>query len=144
MPTGAPPGGVPAKARPSAGPAAQRRQLDLLARLNAEHRAARIDERLEARIQSFELAYRMQAEAAEAFDISREPKHVQDLYGGGDKDYNDLIFEVSGVSGVPHVVTPEPVTIALLGSGLMGVGGAGLARRRRQQQQAQATPGPTA
>jgi hypothetical protein len=53
----------------------------------------------------------------------------EDLYGGGDKDYNDLIFEVSGVT---HMVTPEPVTIVLLGSGLVGLGGAGFARRRRR------------
>lgn len=54
----------------------------------------------------------------------------EDLYGGGDKDYNDLIFEVSGVT---HMVTPEPVTIALLGSGLVGMGGVNLLRRRRQK-----------
>ncbi|MBL8851878.1 MAG: DUF1501 domain-containing protein [Planctomycetaceae bacterium] len=59
----------------------QRRQLDLLAQLNAEHRAARIDDRLDARIQSFELAFRMQRDAAEAFDISSEPQHVQESYG---------------------------------------------------------------
>ena len=52
----------------------------------------------------------------------------EDLYGGGDRDYNDLVFEVSGVS---HMVTPEPITIALLGSGLIGLGGAGFVRRRR-------------
>src|SRR5207253_2327988 len=34
-------------------------------------------------IQSFELAYRMQAEATDAFDISREPPAVRDLYGPG-------------------------------------------------------------
>jgi uncharacterized protein (DUF1501 family) len=38
---------------------------------------------LEARIQSFELAFRMQQEAAEAFDVSREPKHVLEAYGEG-------------------------------------------------------------
>ena len=62
---------------------AQRRQLDLLAQWNAEHRAQRLDARLDTRIRSFELAFRMQAEAAEAFDLSREPKHVTDLYGSG-------------------------------------------------------------
>ena len=54
----------------------------------------------------------------------------EDLYGGGDKDYNDLIFEVSGVT---HMVTPEPFTIALVGSGLLGMGGVNLVRRRRQK-----------
>ncbi|MBX9792070.1 MAG: DUF1501 domain-containing protein [Pirellulales bacterium] len=62
----------------------QRRQLDLLAELNARHAAARqVDPALEARIHSFELAYRMQDEAAEAFDVSREPQHVLDRYGPG-------------------------------------------------------------
>lgn len=62
----------------------QRRQLDLLLRLNRRHQEPRDDEpELEARIQAFELAYRMQAEAAEAFDISREPQHVLNAYGAG-------------------------------------------------------------
>src|SRR5436309_11178666 len=62
----------------------QRRQLDLLKRLNERHHRRRAhDGRLEARIQSFELAYRMQADAADAFDVSREPRHVRDLYGPG-------------------------------------------------------------
>jgi hypothetical protein len=59
----------------------QRRQLDLFQKMNAAHRAQRLDPRLEARIQSFELAFRMQTEASEAFDISSEPQHIQDLYG---------------------------------------------------------------
>src|SRR5690606_38745228 len=41
------------------------------------------DEALESRIQSFELAFRMQTEAAEAFDVSREPQHIRALYGPG-------------------------------------------------------------
>lgn len=62
----------------------QRRQLDFTQLLNAEHRKAReADARLEARIQSFELAYRMQFEAADAFDVSNEPKHIQEMYGTG-------------------------------------------------------------
>jgi len=65
-------------------PAGQRAQLDLLAELNREHLEKRKHEAdLEARIQSFELAYRMQSEAAEAFDVDREPQHVRDLYGPG-------------------------------------------------------------
>ena len=61
---------------------AQRKQLDLLHRLNAEHQQERArDAGLEARIQSFELAYRMQTEAADAFDVSKEPEHVRAMYG---------------------------------------------------------------
>lgn len=59
----------------------QRRQLDLLQTLNRSHRESRRDARLDARIQSFELAFRMQIEAAEAFDLSSEPRHIQELYG---------------------------------------------------------------
>jgi hypothetical protein len=65
-------------------PAEQRRQLDLVRRFNERHAAVRPhDPALEARIQSFELAYRMQGEAAEAFDISREPASIRALYGPG-------------------------------------------------------------
>jgi hypothetical protein len=60
----------------------QRRQLNLLAKLNAEHAERREKEaQLEARIQSFEIAYRMQMEATDAFDISREPADVRAMYG---------------------------------------------------------------
>ncbi len=62
----------------------QRAQLDLLKALNIEHQRRRQeDAQLEARVQSFELAYRMQMDAADAFDISREPQHIRDLYGPG-------------------------------------------------------------
>jgi hypothetical protein len=62
----------------------QRRQLDLLAELNRRHQAPRAeDAALEARIQSFELAYRMQMAATDAFDIEREPKQVREMYGNG-------------------------------------------------------------
>ncbi len=62
----------------------QRRQLDTLAALNKLHAEQRDhDSSLEARIYSFELAYRMQMEASEAFDVSREPKEVLDAYGPG-------------------------------------------------------------
>lgn len=62
----------------------QRRQLDLLQRLNARHAEARQnDAALEARIQSFELGFRMQTEASEAFDVSREPQYIRDMYGPG-------------------------------------------------------------
>ena len=60
----------------------QRAQLDFLTELNAEHRRDRVsDPQLDARIQTFELAYRMQMEASDAFDLSAEPDHIRDLYG---------------------------------------------------------------
>ena len=63
---------------------AQRHQLDLLQQLNEEHQQARQnDARLEARIQSFELAYRMQTEASDAFDISGETEAMREMYGKG-------------------------------------------------------------
>ena len=62
--------------------AAHRRQMDLLRRINERHLAARgEDDTLEGRIQSYEMAYRMQAAATDAFDLSREPEHVKKLYG---------------------------------------------------------------
>jgi hypothetical protein len=70
----------------------QRRQLDLLATLNRGHLEQRgHDPSLEARIHSFELAYRMQQEAGEAFDVSREPKHVLEAYGEGTQARQILI-----------------------------------------------------
>ncbi len=66
------------------GAADQRAQLDLLRDLNRSHQEPRREEAaLEARLQSFELAFRMQSEASDAFDLSKEPKHTLDLYGPG-------------------------------------------------------------
>lgn len=60
----------------------QRRQLDLLQSLNTDHLEAHAhNARLEARIASFELAYRMQMEAADAFDVTKEPEYIRALYG---------------------------------------------------------------
>jgi hypothetical protein len=65
-------------------PEEQRRELDLLLELNRKHQEARrTDAQLEARIQSFELAYRLQMDATDAFDVTREPKHVLEAYGPG-------------------------------------------------------------
>ena len=69
---------------PHATPKIQRAQLDLLRELNAEHQQRRAaDTRLDARIQSFELAFRMQMEASDAFDTSKEPESIRELYGSG-------------------------------------------------------------
>jgi hypothetical protein len=65
-------------------PEDQRAQLDLIQRLNRRHMARRDqDSALDARIQSFELAYRMQTEATDAFDTEREPQTIREMYGPG-------------------------------------------------------------
>jgi len=70
----------------------QRQQLDLLQVLNAKHLAKRKDDaQLEARIQSFELAYRMQIDATDAFDVTKEPEHIRKMYGEGTQARQCLI-----------------------------------------------------
>ena len=67
---------------PSIGRTEQRKQLDLLQRLNRIHMAKRQDDPvLETQIKAMELAFEMQREASEVFDISREPDHIQKAYG---------------------------------------------------------------
>lgn len=63
---------------------AQRRQVDLIQRLNAEHQAERgPDPQLDARIRTMETAFRMQTAASDAFDVTREPEAVRRRYGPG-------------------------------------------------------------
>ena len=63
-------------------PGAQRNSLDLLAKLNAEHlRDYPGDSELEARIQNYELAGRMQPAVTAALDLSRESEATKKLYG---------------------------------------------------------------
>ena len=60
----------------------QRRQLDLLGEMNRQHLThAGADPALEARIESYELAFRMQTEAPEAMDVSAESAATKKLYG---------------------------------------------------------------
>ena len=81
----------------------QRRQLDLLARWNARHHGNRPDERLDARIHSYELAFRMQSEASDAFDLSKEPAHVREMYGHGVHGSQTLIARRLLERGVRYV-----------------------------------------
>jgi hypothetical protein len=60
---------------------AQRQTLDALKQLNEERLSVIGDPEIAARINSFELAYRMQHTAPEIMDISQEPQHILDLYG---------------------------------------------------------------
>jgi hypothetical protein len=60
----------------------QRAQLDYLKTLNQQYRdRLAVESELTARIESFELAYRMQSAAPEAIEIDREPAHIKKLYG---------------------------------------------------------------
>jgi len=60
----------------------QRAQLDLIKQLNEEHAAMRPHERdLATRIESYELAYRMQMEAPEAVDLAQESETTKQMYG---------------------------------------------------------------
>ncbi|NNC87207.1 MAG: DUF1501 domain-containing protein [Akkermansiaceae bacterium] len=71
----APPGGF-------INPRNDRAGLDVLAKLNTAHARARPgDDRLMARMRSYELAAAMQLSATDALDLSREPRHIRDLYG---------------------------------------------------------------
>jgi hypothetical protein len=64
---------------------AQRAQLDLLQQMNQAHLEQRgRDEQLESRIASLEMAFRMQGEAQEAFDVNRETQATRRLYGDGE------------------------------------------------------------
>jgi hypothetical protein len=67
---------------PTLGRSEQKEQLDLLNQLNELHAEKRQrDAALDAQIKSMEVAFAMQTEAADAFDIGREPARVRDMYG---------------------------------------------------------------
>ena len=64
----------------------QRAQLDFIQELNRAHRATRKEDAdLDARIASYELAYRMQSAAPEAVDFAKESVATRKLYGFDDK-----------------------------------------------------------
>ena len=87
-------------------PREQQVQFELLKTLNARHLADRPGEvALEARIRSFELAYRMQTEATDAFDIQQEPKHILKMYGDGPQNRQLLMARRLVERGVRFVQT---------------------------------------
>ncbi|MEE2714356.1 MAG: DUF1501 domain-containing protein [Planctomycetota bacterium] len=87
----------------------QRRQFELLRALNGEQlRRAGADDRLEAEVESLELAWRLQSAAPAVFDLSRESKATLDLYGIGEKPTDDfgrqcLLARRMAESGVRYV-----------------------------------------
>ena len=84
----------------------QSKQFELLQQLNATHLEQRPGEvAIEARRKSFELAYRMQSEASDAFDLSGEPEHILKLYGDGPQNRQLLIARRLVERGVRFVQT---------------------------------------
>ena len=82
----------------------QERQLGLLGRLNRLHLEQRGDDsRLEAQIRAFELAFSMQQAATSAFDVSREPQAMHDLYGPSVFGQSCLLARRLSESGVRFV-----------------------------------------
>jgi len=72
---------------PGIGEDRQKEKLALLERMNREHAGQRADvSELDARIKAYELAFRMQAEAPEAVDLSKESDETLELYGMKDKE----------------------------------------------------------
>lgn len=70
----------------------QSRQFDLLRELNERHRQGRDrNAQIDSRIHSFELGYRMQLEATDAFDVSQEPESIHKMYGEGTQARQILI-----------------------------------------------------
>jgi hypothetical protein len=66
----------------------QRLRLDSLGRLNQEHYQETGDAEIASRIQSYELAFRMQTASPELLDFSKEPQSVLDMYGVGKEPTN--------------------------------------------------------
>ncbi len=84
----------------------QRKQFELLQKINARHLESRSGESaIEARLHSIELAYRMQTEATDAFDVQDEPEHILRLYGEGPQNRQLLIARRLVERGVRFVQT---------------------------------------
>jgi uncharacterized protein (DUF1501 family) len=84
--------------------AEQRKQLDLLQKLNEAHaEQLKRESVLEARIQSFELAFKMQTEATDVFDVSKEPQNIRDMYGDSEIGRRMLVSRRLVENGVRFV-----------------------------------------
>ena len=85
-------------------PSQQRKQLGYIQQLNEKHREQhRGDPQLEARIQSLELAFRMQTEATDAFDVTKEPENIRRLYGDNLQGRQMLMARRLAERGVRYV-----------------------------------------
>ena len=89
---------------PVLAPTQQRRQIDLVQKFNELHAERRgHDTALEAQIKSMETAYAMQGAASEAFDVSREPAHVREMYGDTPFGRSCLLARRLAESGVRFI-----------------------------------------
>lgn len=82
----------------------QRRQIDLSKFLNNIHaNQLQRDIQLESRMEAFEIAFKMQTEASDAFDLSKEPQHIRDLYGNTENAARLLIARRLAERGVRFI-----------------------------------------
>ncbi len=95
---------VPNLSRGDVRPGSQRAQVALTQFLNRRHRTLRPgDDRLESRIHSMELAFRMQSAAADVFDLSQEPQYIRQLYGDTTQGRNMLVARRLAERGVRYI-----------------------------------------
>jgi hypothetical protein len=77
--------------QPQISPGQQQASLDLVRRLNAEHLRARdFDQELSARVNTYELAFRMQSAAPELVSLERETRETLALYGIGETETDEF------------------------------------------------------
>jgi hypothetical protein len=82
----------------------QRRQLDLIHQLNELHaQDMQKDAQLEARIEAYEIAFKMQAAASDAFNIQKEPANIHEMYGNSPQGRQMLVARRLLESGVRFV-----------------------------------------
>ncbi len=95
---------IPHLTRNDVGTGTQRNQLGLTQFLNQRHLNSRPgDERLDSRIHSMELAFRMQSAATDAFDVTKEPEAVQEAYGKTPVGRNLLMARRLAERGVRYI-----------------------------------------
>lgn len=95
---------VPNLTRDDVRPGSQRGQVALTQFLNRRHSAQRPgDPRLESRIHSMELAFRMQSAGTDVFDLAQEPAHIREMYGDTTQGRSLLIARRLAERGVRYV-----------------------------------------
>lgn len=95
---------IPHLTRKDIRPGTQRSQIALTQFFNEVHQRRRTgDERLNSRIHSMELAFRMQSAATDAFDVAKEPRATRDLYGDTTQGRNMLMARRLAERGVRYV-----------------------------------------